>query len=207
MGTLSLPKITPATVRGGDFIDSVPEIYELSSVIENNESHDHDDVFSHTVRVLSEIGNLLSTYEGGFAAEMGRKVVTHTRKELLMLAALLHDVAKKETLVVGPDKKTSAAGHEKAGMQKAAEILGRFDIPSSECELVLEIIGFHGELHELAKKGSALTKSEADAFKRKHARVLPELLILVMADTMGSQLSEKDPFAFDRKMNFLRSMF
>jgi UTP:GlnB (protein PII) uridylyltransferase len=207
MGTLKLQKITPATVRGGDFIDSVPELYELSSVVENNDAHDHDDVFGHTTRVLTELVGLLAEYDGDFGNLMNRKVVGHTRKELLMLAAMLHDIAKKETLQTGPDGKTSAIGHERAGMEKSQEILGRFDIPPSECEIVLEIVGFHGELHTLAEKGSALTKSDTDSFKRKHMKVLSELVLLCMADTMGSQLKDKNPMAFDRKMNFFRNMF
>jgi UTP:GlnB (protein PII) uridylyltransferase len=207
MGTLKLQKITPATVRGGDFIDSVPELYELSSVVENNEGHDHDDVFNHTVHVLGELVELIKDYEGRLGQLLGQRVVKYTRKDLLMLATMLHDIAKKETLVKNADGRTSAEGHEKAGMRKAQVILQRFDLSAPEAEIVLEIIGFHGELHLLSEKGSALTKSDTDDFRRKHAKLLPELLLLCMADTKGSQLEKTNLVAFDKKMNFFRGLF
>ncbi len=66
-----------------------------------------------------------------------------TRRSLLKLAALLHDVAKPETKAVGEDGRTHFLGHAKLGAAVAVDILEKLRFSSKEVKIVEVVIKYH----------------------------------------------------------------
>jgi len=66
-----------------------------------------------------------------------------TRRSLLKLAALLHDVAKPQTKALAEDGRTRFLGHPKDGAAIAADILERLRFSGKEVKLVEIVIKYH----------------------------------------------------------------
>ena len=56
---MKIADITIEKLRNGELADELPEFYELKDVIENNEWHNNDSVFNHTIVVLEKLEELL----------------------------------------------------------------------------------------------------------------------------------------------------
>ncbi len=76
-----------------------------------------------------------------------------TRRSLLKLAALLHDVAKPETKAIGEDGRTHFLGHAKLGAATAAAILERLRFSGKEIKLVEIMIEHHLRPGQLSQEG------------------------------------------------------
>jgi poly(A) polymerase len=66
-----------------------------------------------------------------------------TRRELLKLAALLHDIAKPQTKVLTPDLRTRFFGHPEQGAPVAVTVLERLRFASREIRLVACVVRYH----------------------------------------------------------------
>ena len=185
----------------------MPELYELKKVIENNSWHNNDPVFDHTIATLEELDGLLKKAKGKINSRLNQKVDQHTRKELLFLSALFHDIAKKETYVLEEDDQTSCLNHEKTGACKAKKILERFDLSDKEKEIVVKIIKYHGEIHVILDIGNENLEGDYEALKAKHSDIFLELILLATADTLASQLKDNNPEKFNYRMDFYHNIY
>ncbi len=97
--------------------------------------------------------------------------------ETLLLAALLHDIGKPETLGEG-----HFHGHEEVGAGRAAELLRRLALPRREAEPVVALVRWHMYGYE-SRWGDAAVRR----FIRTAGRaILPRLFLLREADNLGS---------------------
>ena len=171
-------------IKRGEFANQIPEFYELKSVIENNDWHKNDSVFSHTLTVLGWLEKILKKTKRDILNHLSEKIDYCTRKELLMLAALFHDIAKKET-IIKKGNKTSCLCHEEKGSIKVRKILSRFNLSKREKVLVSRIINNHDLIHLILKLDS---NEREKAFARfKKSNVFWETALLGAADTLGCQ--------------------
>jgi putative nucleotidyltransferase with HDIG domain len=97
--------------------------------------------------------------------------------ETLLLAALLHDIGKPETLGEG-----HFHGHEEVGAGHAADLLRRLALPRREAEPVVALVRWHMYGYE-SRWGDAAVRR----FIRTVGRdILPRLFLLREADNLGS---------------------
>lgn len=194
-------------IRKGDFMDLIPEFYELRDVIENNVWHNNDSVFNHTLNVLEKLEELLKNVKGKIANYLNQKIKNYTRKDLLFLATLFHDIAKKETIEIkGEFTFIPEHKHERQGAIKVKSILPRFELSEDEKDLIVQIIGYHGVVHLIIEPNNNKLDEEFAEFKTSYSNIFLELILLAMADTLGSQLIDNKPDEFDFRMNFYKKV-
>jgi tRNA nucleotidyltransferase/poly(A) polymerase len=98
--------------------------------------------------------------------------------ETLLLAALLHDVGKPETLTADGH----FHGHEEVGARRADELLRRLAVPRREAEPVVALIRWHMYGYE-SRWGDAAVRR---FIRTVGPATLPRLFVLREADNLGS---------------------
>lgn len=189
-------------VLTGSLKTDLPELYLLREVVENDDSHLKDSAFDHTLRVSQLLQWLLENTRNGLRAYFSEIIFLRTRKELLLTAALLHDIGKKQCYVKEGNR-SSCPDHEQVGAALAAPILGRFDFPEEERAYICELIRRHGETYSLFSSGGKLDEKRRDAFASRYPGIYRELLLLLLADIMGSQLRYHQMFRFEQMVTAL----
>lgn len=205
MAILKISAITVEKIKKNKFVKELPEFYELKSVIENGAWHKNDSTFNHTLTVLEELKKLLKSINKNIKLYFKRKVDENTREELLFLATLLHDIAKKEAFIKNGDI-TSCPNHEELGYKKAKNILSRFDLSAREKEIVLDVVKNHDVLHLLIDPKDINLNEKIQKFKKEYKRMFLELILLAMADTLGCQLKENLPDEFNFRIKFYKKI-
>ncbi len=120
-------------------------------------------------KIIKNIKPKIKTY-------LNRKVDTYARKDLLFLAGLFHDIAKKETTIKGKLGATSCPNHEKIGSIKVKGILNRFDLSNKEKNVIAEIIKNHGEIHHILNPDNKKMDYEYKNFKSKYSNLFLDLI-------------------------------
>jgi putative nucleotidyltransferase with HDIG domain len=197
---LRIHDVSIGKLKANELIKELPELYELKEVVENNSSHDHENVFDHTMDVLKNVNVIIGQLKPEIRSYMNEEVSDYKRKDMVFLATLFHDIAKKETIGYN-EEKTSCVGHEEVGSQKASNILKRFDISPQEKIIVLYLIKNHGEIHSLLDDKENLEKN-FEAYKRKHKKLFLEQMVMGFADTLGSHLKYSKPESFRFRIDF-----
>ncbi|MBT6068347.1 HD domain-containing protein [Candidatus Peregrinibacteria bacterium] len=189
---IKISDISIEKLRNGEFQDELPEFFELESCIEDNRWHSDESVFTHTLKVLEELGILLGTVNDRVSSYLGQTVEIYSRKDLLFLGALFHDIAKAETLTE-EEGVTSCPEHEEMGSKKVRRILDRFDLSEEEKTIVTNIVRYHGEIHGILSPENDEIENQLTEFRSRHQEIFTELILLGMSDTFGSQLEDNHP--------------
>lgn len=122
-----------AEVDWADCCEAIPRLRALETTPQNPRYHAEGNVGIHTRMVLDA---LLATPD--FQAADG------TRREVLFLAALLHDLCKPETTVVDPvSGDIGQPGHSRRGAVDARALLWRAGAPFELREAVCRIVAAH----------------------------------------------------------------
>ncbi len=135
----------------------IPELTETKGV-EQPREHQWD-VFNHSVKTVDAADFILRKgswqYAGKEALDCvpwSTELADHfrlkvssgsTRRILLKLAALLHDIAKPQTKIVNAEGRTRFLGHPRQGAPIAASILERLRFSTKEVKLVEAIVRHH----------------------------------------------------------------
>ncbi|MDA1195624.1 MAG: CCA tRNA nucleotidyltransferase [Planctomycetota bacterium] len=106
----------------------LPEIEAMQGVTQPAQFHPEGDVFVHTCLVLDHI-RVPERYEAD--------------ERVLLLAALLHDIAKPPTRTVDPDGRIRFNGHDALGVGLAEAVLERLRLPRRTSERVGALIRAH----------------------------------------------------------------
>jgi len=212
-------------IKTGKLTKLIPEFYELKKVVENNLWHNEESVFDHTLSVLDNLEKIIRNSKKEIKEILIQIVDRNSRKNLLEVAALLHDIGKKETIISFNDVK-KCPGHEKKGAKKAEKILRRFALSKKEFKIITDIIRNHGVIHDIIGLGNIgfqkdITKEhslthavvglenknfqeEYKNFQKKFSNIYLELILLVFADTIGSYLKKTKPTEFRHRINFYK---
>jgi hypothetical protein len=195
--------INVATASENEILEAVPELKKLANVVEDSQEwHKHDPVLTHTMRVFEK---LKLNLELPFLNQdyFNQSVSDLTRKECLLWAALLHDIAKPETITM-VDGFTKCPGHEALGAKKAQTILLGKISNEKDRERVVALVMHHDDLSGLMGSRTTVQALEHNLIQLKETNydIFPELVLLALSDMEGSQLKETNPkeFEFRREM-------
>jgi len=192
-------------IRKGKFVEQIPELYELREVIENNDWHNNTSVFNHTLTTLEKLEGLLGNIKSVISDYLNQKITNYNRKELLFLATIFHDIAKKETFLK-KNGETACLNHEEKSAIKAKKILSRFDLSKEEKDLVVKIIKYHNVIHLIFKSSPDKFNKEMDRAKKKYSNTFWEIILLSMADTLGLQPNKNKIDDFNFRINFYKKL-
>ncbi|MFN8556126.1 MAG: HD domain-containing protein [Dehalococcoidia bacterium] len=179
----------------------VPELAEGKGCAQPKEHH--YDVFDHNVATVDVLDGILHQPDDGEefraarfhtvwdglpdAADLWTRFEApgpegRTRRGLLKLVGLLHDVAKPRTKSRQPNGRIRFFGHSEAGAGMAAEILTRLRYTSREIKLAELLITDHLRPGQLANGSRLPTRRALYRFFRDLDDAAPDLLLLNLAD-------------------------
>lgn len=211
----SLVNISTKDIESGKLVSKLPELYELKEVMENNPWHKNESAFIHTLRVLDNLDDIFKfdllddTKRKHILTTLERHVVDgkYSKKTLLRLAALLHDLGKKETFKKNPNGITYAPKHEAKSAEIVPKIAKRFHLNQNEINYLKTIIIFHTEATIAASNAISekkkIGREKIEELKIKLENCFTELLLLTLADHRTSLEKENAPDQYEQKEVFL----
>jgi poly(A) polymerase len=135
----------------------IPELAQAKG-LEQPKEHFWD-VFQHSVKTVDAVDFILRQGDWEYAGKEALSLVPwsaeleqhfnstvsggSTRRLLLKLAALLHDIAKPQTKIINEQGRTRFYGHAREGAQIAAAILERLRFSTKELKLVVGVVRYH----------------------------------------------------------------
>ncbi|MDP3991184.1 MAG: HD domain-containing protein [Candidatus Nealsonbacteria bacterium] len=226
MRKIKLSDLTIKKIKKKEFKNLIPELYQLEGVVENSPWHNKESVFDHTLSVLDNLEKIIRNSKKKIKQALNKIIDKNSRKSLLCIAALLHDIGKKETIADLGGGARGCPGHEKKGAQKTKKILNRFNLSPKELKIITDIAKNHGVTHDIvglgckdfqkgAEKEHSLThaiaglenkdfQKEYKNFKKKFSNIYLELILLAFADTIGSYLKKTKPAEFRCRTDFYK---
>lgn len=190
----------------------LPELAEGKGVLQPKEHH--WDVFRHQVETVAAVEALVERrVPGGLAAperaylEAGARsgpwhpalegyfqgqIGNLTRKTLLKLTALLHDVAKPATKTFEASGRMRFFGHAEVGADVAGKILARLHFSNRETEAVTRMVANHLRPGQWSD-GSVPTQRAVHRYFRDLGDVAIDNIFLNMADHLAARGPGLDP--------------
>ncbi len=120
------------------------------------------------------------------AEHFARGVGGSSRRVLLKLAALLHDVAKPETKAIGEDGRMHFLGHDKLGGAAAADMLAKLRFSGKEAKLVETVINYHMRPGQMSQQGLP-TQRAIYRYFRDSGEAGIDTLFLSLADHLATR--------------------
>jgi len=160
------------------------------------------DVFEHSLKVVVAVDFLLHQGSWKYAGDevlaavpWSEALARHfarpvsggsTRRSLLKLAALLHDVAKPQTKALTEDGRTRFLGHDKEGAAIASDILERLRFSGKEVKLVEIMIKYHMRPGQMSQ-GELPTRRAIYRYFRDCGEAGIDILFLSLADHLATR--------------------
>lgn len=196
--------LTKTNIKSGKLATQIPELYDLKRVVENNDWHYKENVFDHTLSVLDHLEKTLLNLNKKAKQYLDKKIDSVSRKNLLIIATVFHDIAKKETIVKS-NNLTFCPDHENKGSIKAGEILKDFELSDKELKFILNIIKNHGLLHNILPTENKSFIKKFSSFKKQFSHnIYTELILFAFADTAVSYLKITNPAEFKSRISFYK---
>ena len=175
----------------------VPEL-EQSRGVDQSAYHDRD-VLGHTLEVVRIANELVLDPSPVFRAdapalrdELSEPLADDlTRGQALLLAALLHDMAKPATRAVTAEGRVTFMGHDRLGAEMADALMRRLHTSARLREFVVRCVRWHLPLGFMVHR-TPLSLRQIDRYLRATAPSEVEIIVLSVADrlaTRGSMLS------------------
>jgi len=122
----------------------------------------------------------------------------HTRRTMLKLAALLHDVAKPQTKTIDGKGKTRFLGHPTLGASMSARILGRLRVSTRGVEMICGVVENHLRPTQMSQGGELPTARAIYRYFRDVGDVGIDTLYMSLADHLAARGPELDMGAWRR---------
>jgi putative nucleotidyltransferase with HDIG domain len=101
---------------------------------------------------LAEAAEMLRPYQPQMRAWFGDEITTgRSRQNLLLLGALLHDIAKPETLSKDEDGRLHYYGHDRAGAEMAWELARHLALSNAEAKWLSTLVRYHMRLLPMSR--------------------------------------------------------
>jgi UTP:GlnB (protein PII) uridylyltransferase len=186
--------------------------------IENSKWHVSQTLSDHLLKTKQEVKKIINSLGNKYLDYLNQKVDQNSKKDLLILVGLLHDIGKDvkgirsetdeiyDPLKKGIQlKKTSYIGHEKAGGIAVISILEEIGFSKKEVEYLSQFITNHDYIHQ-AVESVYKGEDKEDAVKKVKNMVgelYPELLLQTLADLRGGMLDLIDKKEYDFREKLL----
>jgi poly(A) polymerase len=174
----------------------VPELQAAQGVLQGG--FHHRDVWGHTLEAVANMERLLASPERalpGHSEAVREYLARPDRAALLLLAALLHDVAKPACLLDDGSGRRRFLGHDREGSHVAGKVAARLALRGELREALKRLVRHH--LRPVLLANEALPHADRPpapvtmgALRRLFRDVEPEgvgLLLLALADVQGCQ--------------------
>jgi putative nucleotidyltransferase with HDIG domain len=149
-------------------------------------------VWEHSLRALEAADalladlRLLAPHDAQIAAALAEPLGSGlTRREVLKLAVLLHDVAKPETRSVEADGRTRFIGHDRIGAERVAAIGARLRWPGRAIDVLTRLVRHHLRPMHLGMLGE-ISRRARYRFHRDVGEEVAALVCLTIADAAGT---------------------
>ena len=109
------------------------------------------------------------------------------RKDLIKIAALLHDIAKPQTKIIAENGRTRFFGHDKDSAQIAAQILTRLRFSNRQIHTIQRIIELHMRVGQMAQPGGLPTHRAIYRYFRDAGDVAIDTLFFSLADHLAAR--------------------
>ncbi len=178
----------------------IPELTEMRGVKQPKEHF--RDVFDHSLETVATVDFLLRQGDWEYASEevlttvpWSAALAEHfdlevssgsTRRLLLKVAALLHDVAKPQTKAIDASGRIRFLGHPKEGAPIAASILERLRFSAKEVKLVETVVRHHLRLTQMSQGGLPSHRAIYRYF-RDAAEAGIDILFFSLADHLATR--------------------
>jgi poly(A) polymerase len=166
------------------------------------------DVFAHSLKTVAAVDFILHQGSWEYYADQVLAAVPwseaqakhfarpvsggSTRRSLLKLTALLHDVAKPQTKALTEDGRTRFLGHDKEGAAMAADILERLRFSGKEVKLVEIVIKYHMRPGQMSQEGLP-TRRAIYRYFRDCGEAGIDILFLSLADHLATRGPSLNP--------------
>lgn len=162
-------------------------------------------VFDHAVEVFEGLERVLkldflpAKTRVKIEKHLAKKVGKYSRKELLKIGVILHDLAKKDVLIRHPSGNTTGFGHEIIGSLMVRKFALRFGLDKKGRGFVERFVHYHGLVSDIvglviAKKNQA---KYLGWFKEIVGDIDIELFLFIYADWLGSHLKKLNPKEYE----------
>ena len=206
---INVSSLTSKKIKMGQLKKDLPEIYALRKIVENGAWHERQDVFTHTMAVLEQLESLLRmkvfkpSKRKILQIELGKKVDNYTRKELLTISTLLHDIAKPITIMKDKAGMVRCPGHEFFGSGMVESFSLRFGLSKKDEDFVKRIVYSHGMIVEVLNQimGKGNKEYYLSSYKNVVGDIYYELLLLFYSDLLGSDLKRLNPKEYKIRQN------
>lgn len=208
---INIQTINSKSLRDRKYKDVLPEYYDLEKVTENSLWHNNQNVLDHVIGVFEGLEIVLGLegfekIEVNFLSKyLSMKIGAISKKDALIVATLLHDIAKIDAFVKWPDGTAGCPGHELIGAGKVKKFSDRFGLDVSDESYVEKIVRYHGFISEILNLIIANKNKDKylEIFEDTVGDVAIELILLMHADLLGSDLEKGDKSAYDNRIEVL----
>jgi tRNA nucleotidyltransferase/poly(A) polymerase len=128
------------------------------------------------------------------------------RRALLKIAALLHDVAKPQTLSVDDSGRAHFFGHADLGAEIAGRALRRLRFARREVQFVVTLVAEHLRPVQLAAVGEVPTRRAIYRFYRDLGDAAPAVLLLSLADAASARGPEMTREGWIQHVGYMNSL-
>lgn len=189
----------------------VPQLEDCRGV-EQSPYH-HRDVLGHTLEVVEHTVALCADPEPVFRSSAPRVAQTLaapladglTAREGLVLAAVLHDMAKAATKAVLPDGRISFMGHDAEGAAMADDLMRRLRTSTRLRDMVVLCVRQHLPLGFMVHR-TPLSLRQIDRYLRRTAPAEAEIIVLTVADRLATRGPRTTDSAITRHLVLAREV-
>lgn len=156
------------------------------------------DIFLESLHPTPERDSELSWWASNFKSRLGKytkdignylgQEITpgRSKKGLLLFGALLHDIGKPDTMVVGEDGHLHFYGHAKIGASLAWNAAKRLQMSNAELEWIQKLVRYHMHLLPLINNERNPNRREIYKFYKDTGEIGPAIILLSLADTAAT---------------------
>jgi putative nucleotidyltransferase with HDIG domain len=222
------------SIRTLDILKVLPHLLpELLALKDVEQPPPHvSDVWEHTLLCLLKLEMILNAlnekYDESFASEftmgtivlrLGRyrsQITRHinttitpdrSRRALLYLAALYHDIAKPETLERDIDGRIRFINHENLGAEIISVRASKFHMSNAERDHLKRIVRNHLRPLQLAMIGKSPSRRAVYRFFRDTRSAGVDIVLLSLADLLATYGPTYPPETLDRQLGISRTLF
>jgi len=180
----------------------IPELTETKGVKQPKEHH--WDVFDHSLKTVGAVDFLLrrGTWEYAdnedvlAAAPWSEELSQHfdtevssgsTRRSLLKLAALLHDIAKPQTKAIAANGRMRFLGHPQDGAVITTDILERLRFATKEVKLVEIVVRYHLRPGQMSHDDELPSRRAIYRYFRDTGEAGIDILFFSLADHLATR--------------------